>query len=126
MLAHWTAPRLLDPVRFFEEFDRAAGFGTSWTPKFEVKYEDRGIAITADIPGVKPEDLDISVEGYVLTIKGSRAGRGAFKKTYELPESTDVDSLSAHIEHGVLTLVLPKLPKAQPKKIPITSSATQS
>lgn len=126
MLARWTAPTLFDPIRFFEDFDRVGNVAASWAPKFEVKYEDRGIAITADIPGVKPEDLDISVEGNLLTIKGTRSGRGAFKKTYELPESTDIDSMSAHIEHGVLTLGLPKLPKAQPKKIPITSSATQS
>jgi HSP20 family protein len=125
MLTRWTAPMLFDPVRFLCDLDRVAGTGASWAPKAQVNYEDRGTTISLDVPGIKPDQLEVLVDGNTLTIKGSRPGHGSFTKSYDLPESTDTEKLEARVEDGVLTVLVPKLPRAQPRVIPISHGKPQ-
>jgi HSP20 family protein len=86
-----------------------------------------------DVPGIKQDDLEVTLENHVLTIKGTRKfegkenapsmlGRayGSFNRSYTLPDSVDGENLSAHLADGVLTIRIPKHAKAKPKKIPIT------
>ncbi|MGQ9458785.1 MAG: Hsp20/alpha crystallin family protein [Anaerolineae bacterium] len=92
------------------------------------------VVVKAAVPGVKPEDLDISVSGDVLTIRGEvkqeeevkrenyiRQERryGSFCRQLPLPTSVNVDKATAEFEHGVLHLVLPKAEEVKPKSIKI-------
>lgn len=120
MLTLWNASPLFSD-RVFNDMMRPFS-ASGWQPMFEVDYEDDRTVITADVPGLKTEDLDVSVAERVLTISGSRKGRGGFKKLYSLSEHADVDGLQARLEDGVLTVTVPKTPKAQPRKIPVRAS----
>lgn len=97
-------------------------------------FEDGGkIHVNAELPGVKPEDIEISVQGNTLTIRGSRRldgmesvnyhrrerTSGEFHKALTLPVDINQDAVEAKCEHGVLKLVLPKAEYAKPKKIPV-------
>ena len=86
-------------------------------------------------PGVKPEDIDVSVVGDTLTIKGETKSEeqfeegsyirkerhfGSFQRTFSLPASVASDKAKAEFENGVLTLTLPKTEAAKPKSIKVT------
>jgi HSP20 family protein len=113
-----------------------------WNPSFEIRETDDAFVFRADMPGVRNEDLDISMIGNQLQICGKRdqeqqndEGRyhtcerayGSFVRMFALPESADVDSIRAELRHGVLTLSVPKKPgsTSQRRKIQIGSSAGQ-
>jgi HSP20 family protein len=97
---------------------------------------DENLVVTTDMPGVKPENLDISITGDVLTIKGEtrmeeevkqenyhrRERRyGAFNRSVTLPVPVDADQAEARFKDGVLTLTIPKAEEAKPKVIKIKS-----
>jgi len=126
--------RLLDDV-----MTGVAGtsFGThsavrTFSPAIDVRANTEEIVFTADVPGFKQEDLEITFEKNVLSLKGQRRyegngkdkvwlGRsyGSFERTFTLPETADGEHLSAELADGVLTIRVAQLPKAQPKKITI-------
>jgi HSP20 family protein len=96
---------------------------------------DEALVVTADMPGVKPEDLDIAITGDVLTIKGEakveteikrenyhRQERryGAYSRSVTLPTSVNADQAEAKFKDGVLTLSIPKAEEAKPKVIKVT------
>jgi HSP20 family protein len=93
------------------------------------------VVVKMSAPGVKPEDIDISVVGDTLTIKGETKSEeqfeegsyirkerrvGSFQRTLSLPASVASDKAKAEFEHGVLTLTLPKAEEAKPKSIKVT------
>jgi len=93
------------------------------------------VIVKMSAPGVKPEDLDISVVGDMLTIKGETKSEehfeeasyirkerrfGSFQRTFSLPASVASDKAKAEFENGVLTLTLPKADEAKPKSIKVT------
>jgi HSP20 family protein len=94
------------------------------------------VIVKMSAPGVKPEDIDISVVGDTLTIKGETKSEGqfeegsyirkerhfgAFQRTLSLPASVAPDKAKAEFENGVLTLTLPKAEEAKPKPIKVTT-----
>ena len=96
---------------------------------------DEGILITAEIPGLEADDIDISIVGETLILSGSRnvdelpegadyyrreRGYGEFTRTFELPFRVDVEAVDARFQNGVLQLELPRLPEEKPRKIEIT------
>jgi HSP20 family protein len=114
----------------------ALGYATRtarFTPSVDVVAREREIVFQLDVPGVKLADLEVTLENRVLSIKGSRRyeadaneqqmllGRayGDFALQYTLPETADGAQLAAHLADGVLTLRVPKHPKAEPRKIHI-------
>lgn len=132
MLTAWDAVPPLD--RMFDDVMRSiAGTATNaknFEPAIDVRASEEAIVFTCDVPGIKQEDLDVTLENHVLTIKGARkyagnpderviVGRayGAFKRVYTLPDSLDESHLEAKLEDGVLTIRIPKQPKAKPRKI---------
>lgn len=137
MLATWNAVSTLD--RMFDDVMGSA-FGTAtsnrtFNPAIDVRASDTEVALVCDVPGVKQEDLEITLANHVLTIKGTRRfdtqeneqvmlGRayGSFSRSYTLPDALDDEKLVAQLADGVLTIRIPKLPKAQPRKIPIGGS----
>ena len=138
MLTAWNAVSTLD--RMFDDVMGSA-FGTAtssrtFEPAIDVRTSENEVVFVCDVPGVKQEDLEVTLEDHVLTIKGTRhfegsnkeqvmLGRsyGAFKRAFTLPDSLDEDNLSASLADGVLTIRIPKHPKAQPRKIQISGTS---
>lgn len=117
-------------------FDARFNPVSEWTPAVDVRETEKEYVIHADVPGVKPEDIDITLENDVLTIKGSRnwesgqesesykrveRARGTFFRRFVLPDTTDSASVSANFRDGVLEIVIPKQEKALPRKIKVNS-----
>ncbi len=107
-----------------------------WRPAVDIKEEDNRFLITADLPGVDPKDIEITMEDGVLTIKGERHSEastekegfkriervsGAFYRRFSLPDSADAERIEATGKDGVLQIVLPKHEKVQPRRIEVKS-----
>lgn len=107
-----------------------------WTPAVDIKERADGYVLFADVPGVRPEDIDVTMENGILTLRGSRnteAGaaregykrvervHGSFYRRFSLPDTADAEGISARYQNGVLEIVIPKRTAIQPKKIVITS-----
>lgn len=104
-------------------------------PPVNLSESDEGYTLTAEVPGVRPEDIDVSIEGATVTLSGQRkieqsAGDGVsvhrrerqsgnFRRAFELPAEIDLDRARATHTNGVLTLDLPKSPALQPRQIEI-------
>jgi len=114
------------------ELTREGTAAITFVPDFDVKETKDAYVFHADLPGLKEEDLDISLLGNRLTIKGKREAEerkegdtyytyersyGSFQRSFTLPESCDIDHVNAELKHGVLTLTVPKAAVQQPKKI---------
>jgi HSP20 family protein len=125
--------RLFEPGRLGADED--AGVSASdWMPAVDIKEEDEQFVIYADLPGVQPKDIEITMEKGVLTLKGERnAGskeeerkykrlervRGSFLRRFTMPDVVDVEKISAKFKDGVLELIVPKGAAAQPRKITV-------
>lgn len=107
-----------------------------WRPAVDIKEEDKQFVISADIPGVDPKDIEITMEDGVLSIKGERSeekeeeregykrierARGTFYRRFSLPDSANPDKIEAKGKDGVLRIVIPKQEKVQPRRITVTS-----
>jgi HSP20 family protein len=106
--------------------------GGEFMPKFDVKENKRAYVLRADLPGVKDEDVDLSLNGNLLTVSGKRDDErreegeqyysversyGTFSRSFSLPDGIDAGGISADLKSGVLTVQIPKRPEAQPRKI---------
>lgn len=123
---------------FNEFFGAPTRTATNWGLALDVVENDNGFVVTASIPGVNPDNIDISVIDHKLTIQGEtetatesdenetyhiRERRfGSFARTIKLPKLADTDNISANYEHGILTLHIPKLEAAQPKRVAINAN----
>jgi len=124
--------------RFYNEPFLAWPFGVpstaAWAPVVDIFEEAEFLRIVAEIPGVKPEDMKISVEGNLLTIAGTKQQvaeekadkvhryertYGTFERTFTLPATVDPEHIKATYEMGLLTLTLPKIEKAKPREIKV-------
>ena len=124
----WTDP--FAPL--LSQFTRQAGF----LPVGDLSVSDTELVLALDLPGLTPEDLSIEVQGTQLTVSGERtrpeieegasylyAQRpfGGFEYRVQIPEGVDPDSITASMENGVLSLIVPKPAPLQPKRIAIGS-----
>ena len=135
----WGAFELMDRllanpgIRFDHELTAAA----DWMPAVDIKEEAERFVIHADVPGVDPKDIEVSMEDGVLTLAGERkfdpcdqeAGwqrqerlTGRFLRRFTLPEGADAEGISAKGSHGVLEIVIPKQAKVQPRRISVKVS----
>lgn len=135
MLTRWDAVSTLDRM-FDDVMGSMLGTATStrtFDPSIDVHASDDEVVFVCDVPGVKQDALEVTLENHVLTIKGSRPfegkddeqvmlGRayGSFQRSYTLPDHVDDEHLSAHLADGVLTVRIPKQARAKPKRIPIS------
>jgi HSP20 family protein len=107
-----------------------------WAPAVDIKEEQNQFVLLADIPGVDPKNIDITMENGVLTVKGERTQEnkeerngfkrvervnGTFYRRFSLPDSADSENISAKGENGVLTITIPKKEKAQPRRISVAA-----
>jgi len=116
------ANRLFEDV--FREFDETReGMGSMLAPTVDVIQTEHDVRISAELPGVKEEDVDVSIDNDVLTIRAekrierdeekdtrhvSERAFGTFQRSLRLPQSIDPDQVHAHFDHGVLTVTLPR------------------
>jgi len=131
-------------ARLHDEMDNLIGsfFGDSdWPvwghrrwPALDIAESDNEFIVKAEIPGCKPEDIDISVHGNVLTIKGEKKQEeekkekgyyhversyGSFRRDLTLAAEVDTAKIQAECRDGVITITLPKSEKAKPTKIKV-------
>jgi HSP20 family protein len=114
---------------------------SEFAPAFEVKENEGSFLFKADVPGVKENDIEITVAGNRLTISGMRNEEkeeksetyyscerkyGTFTRSYTLPEGADLEHVHADLKAGVLTVGVPKLPALQPKKITVKAAPTKA
>lgn len=107
-----------------------------WAPAVDIKEETDKFIVHADIPGVKPEDIEVNMESGVLTVKGEKKTEaktekegykrvertsGSFYRRFSLPDSADSEAISAKSKHGVLEITIPKREAIKPKKIDVVS-----
>jgi HSP20 family protein len=130
----------LDPWRDFARVNRAL---TGWNaptsvefPAVNVWVAENNAVVTSELPGVEPEDIEISVAGKTLTIRGSRKSEelkegesfhrrerwhGQFTKTLEMPFSIESGKVDAKFVKGVLNIALPRAEAEKPRKISVKS-----
>ena len=116
--------------------DMAGGSDRSrWTPAVDVRESDKSLAIDVELPGIKPENVEVNVENGVLSITGEKhsersneeKGRyhmversyGSFFRSFQLPAGVDESQINASFHDGVLTVDIPKAALPQPRKIQI-------
>ncbi len=131
-LMHWDPFAEMAPLA---QFPTAAA--ASFFPAFEVKETKDAYQFTADVPGIKEKDLEITSSGNRLTVSGKREAEkeekgdtffmyersfGSFTRTFTLPDNVDLEHIKAELQDGVLALAVPKKPESQPKKITVQAS----
>ncbi len=143
MLTYWMDVndpfRAFDAVRrrmdqVFRDYDQSAAPRARVTyPRASLRDTKEGFVLTAEVPGLAENDIQISATMESLTIAGERKGkapegyavhrqeRGAlrFARSFALPAKIDVDKVSASVKNGVLTVTMPKHPESQPRAITV-------
>lgn len=94
-------------------------FGRRWGADLDIEEHDDHAVLRLDVPGVKPEQINVSVEHRTLTIQVEREGRGSFTRQYTIGAKYDLAQMKATLDYGVLTLRLPKGAEAQARRIPV-------
>lgn len=117
-----------------ERNDVSRGATSAWHPSVDIKETPAAFILLADLPGVSPNDVSISMENNVLTLRGERNEtkkssnddysrveriQGTFFRQFTLPDFVDSDKIHAKSKHGVLEVTIPKVEKARSKRIDI-------
>ena len=116
--------------------DESVSATAEWTPAVDIEEHADKYVLHADVPGVDPNAIEITLESGVLTLSGSREKAveqkgvdsrrieritGRFLRRFTLPESVDAENVKASGKHGVLDIVIPKREAAKPRKITVNS-----
>ncbi len=127
-------------ARFFDESPLSTGTnGGAWLPAVNVEETADELILTAELPGMKVDDVNIEMENNVLTISGEKAEQrtegseerryhlwerayGSFQRSFTLPRTVKADDIRAHFEDGVLEVHMPKVPEAKGRKIAIEAA----
>ena len=112
--------------------------GGAWMPAMDVFETEGAIVAKLELPGIEPSDVEVAVEDATLTVSGKREFAsetnednyhrverryGSFSRSISLPQTADVEKVSARFDKGVLTIEVPKSERAKPKKIEITAES---
>lgn len=124
---------LWNPWSPFDELERSifAAGSPEW-PQFDIEDTDDETVLSADLPGMSEEDIEVTVSGPYLLVRGERKPKeghylrrarfhGAFERRFWIGEGYDPDHVTAHIANGELTIRLEKAAKARPRRIKLTS-----
>ena len=122
---------------FFAGLRDAENTVSDWLPSVDIQEEDQRYVVHADLPGVPPEDIEVTLEDGVLTIQGTRTAQsdeekkgyrqiervaGPFHRRFRLPDTADAAAISAVNRNGVLEVSISKQEKLQPQRIKVKSS----
>ncbi len=135
----------LYPFQRFRLFEDAASRLASepraprpWSPAVDIVETEAAVTLTADLPAVNPEDIDIQVENGTLTLKGHRNFEknesakgyqrfertfGEFARSFSVPNTVETDKVGADYKNGVLTITLPKKETAKPRQVKVEVQA---
>lgn len=127
--------REIDQV-FDRFFGQAASMSGPWTPVVDIRETKDQIEVVAELPGMRPEDVEVNVENNILSIAGEKKQEvteggengeyhlierrcGRFERSFTLPRTVDPNKISAKVEDGLLTVTLPKAEAAKPRRVEI-------
>lgn len=111
----------------------------AWQPRVDIQSKEDAYVVSADLPGVDPKDIHVSLDGNVLTISGERNSEcrqdndgycrverfsGSFHRQFSMPENIDGDDIRAQCTNGVLELNIPKRQKQSSKRIEVRAGVT--
>ena len=118
---------------FFNDFSTATG-RENWLPPVDIMEKDGSMILRCEIPGVAEKDIDLKLEGNVLTLKGEKkldheesrddyrrveSFYGSFSRSFTLPDTVDTDNIKADYKNGVLTVTIRQKPEVRPREIPV-------
>ena len=137
------------PTRFwpeaselFESIFKDLPFGESsfrkenGLPAVDVLEKEGNLILKAELPGIEEKDIELTIEGNVLTLRGERkldekeerdnyrrieSYYGSFSRSFTLPETADRDNIKADYKNGVLTVAIPQKPEMKPREIPVST-----
>lgn len=122
--------------RLFEDtFGRGEGMST-WNPAVDVRETDQELALELELPGIKPEEVELTAENGVLTVRGEKRSErkegdessryhmversyGSFTRSFQLPQGIDETKIEADYNNGILSIHIPKTALPQPRRIQI-------
>ena len=120
--------------RFSGETPFAKTFGETWLPSVDISETKDNFVVKAELPGLEAKDVNVSISGDVLTIKGEKKTEeeekdehyhcverysGSFQRVFQLPSGVKTDMIEATFDKGVLKVTLPKVEEARKKEIDI-------
>lgn len=133
--------RLFDNQLFQEgSTDDSSVVTSQWIPRVDIKEENDRFVLMADLPGIDPEQIEVSMDKGILTIKGERQSEnrteterysrierahGTFHRRFALPDSADPDGITADGRNGVLEITIPKRPETTPRRIQVGAGQRQ-
>ena len=130
------------PFRLFEDFFNDWAFRSmegrrteSFTPAVDVIEKDGNMHLMVSLPGLSEKDIELKIDGQVLTIKGERKSQeseayayhqresfcGAFSRSFTLPDSTDLESIKADYKNGILNIAMPQKAEVKPRTIKVNT-----
>ncbi len=130
----------------FHDFARPQESGSeslaagAFVPPVDIYEDAQKLALTFEVPGIRPEDVDVRIENNTLTVKGDRnypndqkeenfrrieRRYGSFVRSFTLPQTVDTEQISAQSENGVLVIELRKKAAAQPRQVRVNVSSKQ-
>jgi HSP20 family protein len=120
--------------RFFGETPLARPFVDEWQPSADITETKDAIVVKAELPGMEPKDIDVTLSGDILTIRGEKETeeekkdekyhyteryRGSFERSFRMPAEIEPDKVEAAFDKGILTVTLAKTKEAKTKEIKV-------
>jgi len=131
-----------ETTQLFDEFFNDFPFPTwdssqreNWMPTVDILEKDGNLILRAEVPGMNQKDIDLKLEGNVLTMRGEKksseeekhgnyhrveSSYGSFTRSFNLPETVDRDKIHADYKDGILTITIPQRPEVKPREIPVS------
>ena len=121
---------------FFNDFQPSSRGRENWLPPVDILEKDGNLILRVEIPGVNEKEVDVKLEGNVLTLKGERKLEkqdnkenyhrietfyGTFSRSFTLPETVNRDGIKAEYKNGILTITIPQKPEVRPREIPVST-----
>jgi HSP20 family protein len=121
--------------RFFGEWPTWPKSDAGWAPRIDMGETGDSVTIKAELPGLEAKEVDVSIFGNTLTVRGEKKeereekdehyhlverAHGTFSRVVRLPAAVDVEKIKASFKNGVLTITLPKTEEARQKAIPVS------
>ncbi|MCZ6573785.1 MAG: Hsp20/alpha crystallin family protein [Planctomycetota bacterium] len=129
---------LLPPAnRLFNEFFSLGSVADGFHPALDVSETDDAVVVRAEVPGVDPQEIEVSVHGDILELRGEKKQQeepketgyyrversyGSFRRSLKLPAKVDAENVEAKAKDGILTLTLPKREDAKPRRIKVKAA----
>ncbi len=128
------------PFRLFEDFfndwatrSLESRHSEGWIPPVDIMEKDGNLKLMISLPGLSEKEIELKIEGQVLTVKGERKSResdgytyhqtensyGSFSRSFTLPDSTDLEAIKADYKNGILTITVPPKPEVKPRNIKV-------